>query len=155
MIGPHPPARASSPASLRPKATEPVPAMTTTPAPKPMAPVRAMRASLSTVKLPRGDGAGRAAPRGPEAGGADEGDARVVVDGEVAAREKDLQRVDDFLAVRGMVGAGDAAIRSGDLAAGDVGGDEGFVDGALDVARGGLDSDAEMVRREVAAREKD
>jgi hypothetical protein len=53
-VGPQPPARASSPFALRPKATEPVPEMITTPAPKPTAPVRAMRASVSTMKLPRG-----------------------------------------------------------------------------------------------------
>jgi len=53
-VGPHPPARDSSPESLRPNATEPVPAMITIPAPKPIAPVRAMRASVSTMKLPRG-----------------------------------------------------------------------------------------------------
>src|SRR5439155_14722559 len=62
-------------------------------------------------------------------------------------REEDLERVDDFLAVRGMVGAGDCAVGPDDLACGDVGGDDSLVHRALDVARGRLDADAEVVRR--------
>jgi len=46
-----------------------------------------------------------------------------------------------------MIGAGDAAIGPGDLAAGHVSGDERLVDGSLDIARSGLDADAKMIRR--------
>src|SRR5204862_6139962 len=101
---------------------------------------------LAGVVAAEGDraGAGDDDDAGAEADGAGEGDARVVVDGEVAAREEDLERVDDFLAVRGMVGAGHAAVRPDDLARGDVGGDDGLVHCALNVARGGLDADAEV-----------
>ena len=49
--------------------------------------------------------------------------------------------------MRGMVGAGDAAVGPYDLAAGHVGLDQGHVDGALDVARGRLDADAQVIRR--------
>ena len=100
---------------LRPNATEPVPEMITMPAPKPTAPVSAMRASVSTMKLPRG--------------------------------KKMLQRVDDALAMHGMIGAGDAAVGVLDVADGDAGLDEGDVHGALDVARRFFDPDAQVIRR--------
>src|SRR5688572_28572442 len=45
----------------------------------------------------------------------------------------------------GVVSAGDSAIRVFDLADGDAGLDQGDVYGPLDVPRGGLDADAEMV----------
>src|SRR5207248_9730211 len=38
-------------------------------------------------------------------------DSRVVINRKVAAREKNVQRINNFLSVRGMIGASDAAIR--------------------------------------------
>src|SRR5215208_1141076 len=49
--------------------------------------------------------------------------------------------------MRGMVGARDSAVRIFDLADGHARFHERDVDGTLDVARGGLDADAKVIRR--------